>query len=413
MKTPALLTCLPLAAGLLTGPGLAQDSPPKQSKMTLRIEKHDDGKSNLTIEVDGKKIEKTLDLSDSGDALGDAVRKALEQKLGHEQPEAHGDAPPPPKPHGEAPHGKARPSAGFVGVVVEPLSPDAGAKLRILPGSGLRVSSVNAESPAGRAGLVNDDVLTQLDEQILVSPQQFRVLVAARKPGEKARLSYIHNGEPHTTVLEIGARPAELGDPLALTPEIDRPGDAEPRGPRAERREEGLQKRLRERAERLERQERPGHAEAEPERPDRPDRDGAGELREKLRDWGEKMRQDWQRQQKDWGERWNLEMKKARERGAEWNEQALKAQREALEKLTEQVKRAQEDAAKAREEASRALQEAKKAAREDAAKAHDETTKAREEAAKSVQDAKKSIEEQRKGAEEPKKSAEETKKEIR
>jgi membrane-associated protease RseP (regulator of RpoE activity) len=116
----------------------------------------------------------------------------------------HEGAPPPPKPEQRHEirvtvdtddHKAPLEKATFLGVVVEPASPVLASQLKLAEGSGLVVVRVTPDSPAAKAGLVENDVLVKLDDQILIAPHQLAVLVRQHKEGDEVSLSLIRGGE--------------------------------------------------------------------------------------------------------------------------------------------------------------------------------------------------------------------------
>ena len=73
---------------------------------------------------------------------------------------------------------------------------------------GIAVLTVVPESPAAKAGLEVNDVLTRFDDQILLSADQFRTLVKMRKPGESVKLVYFRKGERKETQVTLAERNA-------------------------------------------------------------------------------------------------------------------------------------------------------------------------------------------------------------
>jgi hypothetical protein len=61
---------------------------------------------------------------------------------------------------------------------------------------GLVVEFVDKDSPAEKAGLKRYDVLSKLQDQLLVNAEQLAVLVRSRKPGDEVELTVIRGGAP-------------------------------------------------------------------------------------------------------------------------------------------------------------------------------------------------------------------------
>jgi membrane-associated protease RseP (regulator of RpoE activity) len=137
------------------------------ASITVNTDGGGKGKATITIEVNGKKEIREIDLGN-----------ATELKI-----VADGGEPLKVK------------RVTYLGVAAEELSEELAAQLAIDPGSGLLVRSVVPESPAAVAGIQKNDVLAKLDDQTLNSPKQLQKLVASRKSGEAVRISYFRRGK--------------------------------------------------------------------------------------------------------------------------------------------------------------------------------------------------------------------------
>jgi len=82
----------------------------------------------------------------------------------------------------------------FLGIAMRSLAREAGKKLGLAPGVGVKVDFAEKGSPAAKAGLKVGDVVTKLDAQIVVNPEQMTALVRMRKPGDKVKLTFVRNG---------------------------------------------------------------------------------------------------------------------------------------------------------------------------------------------------------------------------
>lgn len=94
----------------------------------------------------------------------------------------------------------------FLGVSATPPPRELAAHLPVPGDTGLVVEGIVPDSPAAKAGLQQSDVLTKLDDQILIHPRQLSVLVANRKEGETVKISYIRKGEPKEAAVVLGMR---------------------------------------------------------------------------------------------------------------------------------------------------------------------------------------------------------------
>ena len=112
----------------------------------------------------------------------------------------------------------------YVGVNVMPLSPgfrERDLRLELPEGVGVVVGLVDPEGPAA-GKLQEKDVLTRLDDQVLVNAEQFRTLVRTRKPGQPVKVVRVRGDEVETVELTLGGRPASR----AVTARSARAADA-------------------------------------------------------------------------------------------------------------------------------------------------------------------------------------------
>ena len=93
--------------------------------------------------------------------------------------------------------------AAFLGVTTSPAGATVREQLKLAKGTGLVVEFVEKDSPAGAAGIAVHDVLTKLDDQVLVNMPQLAVLVRMHKPGDTVKLTYIRGGESKTAEVKL------------------------------------------------------------------------------------------------------------------------------------------------------------------------------------------------------------------
>jgi hypothetical protein len=108
--------------------------------------------------------------------------------------------------------GNPRPTekGAYLGVGVTPVPAVVRDQLKLQRGVGLVANFIEKESPAESAGLHENDILTKLDDQMLVNPQQFAVLVRIHKVDEPMKLTLIREAKP----MEISARLVERDLPV-------------------------------------------------------------------------------------------------------------------------------------------------------------------------------------------------------
>jgi hypothetical protein len=139
----------------------------KEGTVTLKTDGGAKGKATVTIEINGKKEIREIDLGN-----------ATEIKIVSDD---------------STPTKTKR--VTYLGVAPEELSEELASQLPIDPGSGLLVRSIIPDSPAATAGLLKNDVLVKLDDQVLTSPKQLQKIVAIRKPGDSVRVTYLRRGQ--------------------------------------------------------------------------------------------------------------------------------------------------------------------------------------------------------------------------
>ena len=110
---------------------------------------------------------------------------------------------------------------GWLGVTVEEVSADRAKELKLANARGVYLSDVDANSPAGKAGLKVGDVITEFNGQRVEGTAQFRRLVQEIPPGRSVSLSYWRDGRSQNATVEMGSR----GDQIERRVEVLRPHD--------------------------------------------------------------------------------------------------------------------------------------------------------------------------------------------
>ncbi len=82
--------------------------------------------------------------------------------------------------------------------------PVIGASVDMSFEGGARVSAVNANSPAARAGLRVGDVITSVNNEPVDSAEVLIVAIRTHQPGESVRLAYQRSGRSRTITLTLG-----------------------------------------------------------------------------------------------------------------------------------------------------------------------------------------------------------------
>ena len=98
-----------------------------------------------------------------------------------------------------------RERVSFLGAAVAPAPAVLGAQLGLPREAGLVVFQVDPRGPA-HGVLREHDVLTHLEDQLLVNPHQFAALVRQRAEGTEVTLSVLRAGKKETLKVKLGAR---------------------------------------------------------------------------------------------------------------------------------------------------------------------------------------------------------------
>lgn len=115
---------------------------------------------------------------------------------------------------------------------------------------GAKIASVMEKTPAERAGLKKDDIITKINDIAISSPRQLSETIGKMKPDDKITIRYLRDGKENTTTAILDERKDLSGGPGAIMPRgfnFDRDGlnrmfslDNKPRlGIRAQDTEEG------------------------------------------------------------------------------------------------------------------------------------------------------------------------------
>jgi Do/DeqQ family serine protease len=96
---------------------------------------------------------------------------------------------------------------GFLGVMIQNLTPDLATAFKLNSITGALVGDVNSGSPADKAGLKSGDVIMQLNGQPIEDASQLKLRVAETPPGSKVQLTVNRNGESKTFDVTLGNLP--------------------------------------------------------------------------------------------------------------------------------------------------------------------------------------------------------------
>lgn len=153
-----------------------------------------------------------------------------EPRPGSEFRRGPGPRGPQPGPRPGVPPAPERERVSFLGAAVAPAPAVLSAQLGLPRESGLVVLQVDPRGPA-QGVLRPHDLLTQLDDQLLINPQQFAALVRQRAEGVEVALTLFRAGKKETLKVKLGAREEPVRRPFdgAMQPRFGRPeGESNP-----------------------------------------------------------------------------------------------------------------------------------------------------------------------------------------
>jgi serine protease Do len=106
-------------------------------------------------------------------------------------------------------HGKV--VRGYIGVGIQDVTPELARVFHVPAEKGALVSSVDANSPGGKAGLQRGDVITEINSEPVDGANALRLKVGTMAPGSVAHLGVNRNGQMRDVTLTLGEAPAGKG----------------------------------------------------------------------------------------------------------------------------------------------------------------------------------------------------------
>ncbi len=99
-------------------------------------------------------------------------------------------------------HGKVE--HGYLGININDVTPDNAHFFNLKEASGAIVAQVSPDSPAGKGGLHQGDVVTEVNGQKVVNASGLQVAVSEMSPGTSLKLGVIRDGKPMKLDLTVG-----------------------------------------------------------------------------------------------------------------------------------------------------------------------------------------------------------------
>ncbi len=99
---------------------------------------------------------------------------------------------------------------GWLGVVIQDLNEDLAKSFDLKTSKGVLISQVNPDSPAGKAGLKDGDVVVAIDGKPVEDTASLRNIIAMTAPGTELVLKVIREGKTYSIPVTIGEQPADF-----------------------------------------------------------------------------------------------------------------------------------------------------------------------------------------------------------
>jgi len=93
---------------------------------------------------------------------------------------------------------------GYLGIVIQDLTPDLAAGFKLENRKGILISQVTSDSPAESAGLQTGDVIVGLNGDPVERTSDFRNRVSLTAPGTRINLSIVRHGKEKNVEVKVG-----------------------------------------------------------------------------------------------------------------------------------------------------------------------------------------------------------------
>jgi serine protease Do len=104
---------------------------------------------------------------------------------------------------------KGKVTRGWLGVSIQPLTPELAKGFGLKEPNGVLISDVMQQSPAATAGIASGDIIIEFDRKKVDSPQELQKAVAATTPGRAVPLKVWRDKGEKTLEIKIGETPDE------------------------------------------------------------------------------------------------------------------------------------------------------------------------------------------------------------
>jgi serine protease Do len=101
-------------------------------------------------------------------------------------------------------------SRGWIGVQIQPVTPDIADSLGLKKAEGALVAEPQANGPAAKAGIESGDVITAVNGETVKDARELARTIGGLSPGTAVKLNVLHKGQDKTVNLNLGQLPNAL-----------------------------------------------------------------------------------------------------------------------------------------------------------------------------------------------------------
>jgi len=98
---------------------------------------------------------------------------------------------------------------GWIGVQIQPVTPDIADSLGLKKAAGALVSEPQPNSPAAKVGIESGDVITSVNGASVADARDLARRIGTMSPGTSVKLGLVHKGQDKTVTLTLGTLPNE------------------------------------------------------------------------------------------------------------------------------------------------------------------------------------------------------------
>jgi serine protease Do len=101
-------------------------------------------------------------------------------------------------------------SRGWIGVQIQPVTPDIAESLGLKKAEGALVAEPQANSPAAKAGIESGDIIKSVNGEKVKDARELARTIGSFAPGTEVKLDVLHKGQDKTVDLTLGQLPNNL-----------------------------------------------------------------------------------------------------------------------------------------------------------------------------------------------------------